>query len=40
MITAASRLFLAMAEAKLKELGGIYAYMDTDSIFVPPEYAR
>ena len=40
MITAGSRLFLAMAEAKLKELGGIHAYMDTDSIFVPPEYAQ
>ncbi|WP_321418435.1 DNA polymerase [uncultured Methanomethylovorans sp.] len=40
MITAASRLFLAMAEAKLKELGGIHAYMDTDSIFVPPKHAQ
>ena len=40
MITAGSRLFLATAEAKLKELGGTHAYMDTDSIFVPPEYAQ
>ncbi len=28
-----------MAEAKLHELGGRHAYMDTDSIFVPPELA-
>ncbi|APH38231.1 DNA polymerase [Methanohalophilus halophilus] len=40
MITAGSRLFLAMAEARLKELGGTHAYMDTDSIFVPPENAQ
>ncbi len=40
MITAASRLFLVMAEAKLKEQSGIHAYMDTDSIFCPPEYAQ
>jgi len=40
MITAGSKLFLAMAEAKLKELGSVHAYMDTDSIFVPPEHAQ
>jgi hypothetical protein len=40
MITAGSRLFLAMAETKLIELGGTHAYMDTDSIFVPPEHAQ
>jgi len=40
MITAGSRLFLAMAEARLQEHGAHHAYMDTDSIFVPPEYAR
>ena len=37
MITSGARLFLTMAEAKLKELGAIHAYMDTDSVFVPPE---
>lgn len=40
MITAGSRLFLAMAEAKVLELGGRHAYMDTDSIFVPPHLAQ
>lgn len=40
MITSGSKLFLAMAEAKTKELGSVHAYMDTDSIFVPPEYAQ
>ncbi|WP_232222027.1 hypothetical protein [Methanococcoides burtonii] len=40
MITAGSKLFLAMAEAKLKDLGSGHAYMDTDSIFVPPEHAQ
>lgn len=40
MITAGSKLFLAMAEAKVKELGSVHAYMDTDSIFVPPEHAQ
>ena len=39
MITAGSRLFLAMAEARLLEYGARHVYMDTDSIFVPPEYA-
>jgi hypothetical protein len=39
MITAGSRLFLAMAETKLLEKRARHAYMDTDSIFVPPEYA-
>ncbi|WP_440952226.1 DNA polymerase [Methanococcoides sp. FTZ1] len=40
MITAGSKLFLAMAEAKVKELGSVHAYMDTDSIFVPPKHAQ
>jgi hypothetical protein len=40
MITAGSKLFLAMAEAKCRELGSVHAYMDTDSIFVPPEHAQ
>lgn len=40
MITAGSRLFLAMAEARVLELGGQHAYMDTDSIFVPPHLAQ
>ncbi|WP_406657365.1 DNA polymerase [Methanolobus sp. ZRKC2] len=40
MITSGSKLFLAMAEAKCKELGSVHAYMDTDSIFVPPEHAQ
>ena len=40
MITSGARLFLTMAEARLKELGAIHAYMDTDSIFVPPEKAQ
>nr|WP_232221985.1 DNA polymerase [Methanococcoides burtonii] len=40
MITAGSKLFLAMAEAKTKELDSVHAYMDTDSIFVPPEHAQ
>ncbi len=40
MITAGSRLFLAIAEAKLSEKGARHAYMDTDSVFVPPEYSH
>lgn len=40
MITSGARLFLTMAEAKLKELGAIHAYMDTDSVFVPPEKSQ
>jgi hypothetical protein len=40
MITSGIRLFLTMAEARLKELGAIHAYMDTDSVFVPPEKAQ
>jgi hypothetical protein len=40
MITAGSRLFLAMAESTLAEQGARHVYMDTDSIFVPPEYAH
>jgi len=39
-ITAGARLLLAIAEAKLKEWGTTHAYMDTDGIFVPPEYAQ
>lgn len=39
-ITAASRLMLAIAEAKVKELGNSHYYMDTDSIFVSPEIAE
>ncbi|WP_342305550.1 hypothetical protein [Methanolobus sp. ZRKC5] len=40
MITSGARLFLSMAEAKVKELGAAHAYMDTDSVFVPPEHAQ
>jgi hypothetical protein len=40
MITSGSKLFLAMAEVKTNELGAVHAYMDTDSIFVPPEHAQ
>jgi len=40
MITSGSRLFLAMAETRLLEKGAHHAYMDTDSIFVPPEFTR
>ncbi|MGA2914246.1 MAG: hypothetical protein ABSE07_12130 [Methanoregula sp.] len=40
MITSGSRLFLAMAEARLMERGTRHTYMDTDSIFVPLEYAQ
>lgn len=39
-ITGASRLMLAIAEAKVKELGYSHYYMDTDSIFVSPEIAE
>jgi hypothetical protein len=37
---AGASLFLTMAGAKLEELGAIHAYMDTDSVFVPPEKAQ
>ena len=40
MITSGARLFLTMAEVRLKELGAIHAYMDTDSVFVPPDKAQ
>lgn len=40
MITSGARLFLTMAETRLKELGAIHAYMDTDSVFVPPDKAQ
>ena len=36
---AGSRLMLAIAEAYLHQKGVTHAYMDTDSIFVNPEYA-
>ena len=39
-ITSASRLMLAIAEAKVKELGESHYYMDTDSVFVPPVIAN
>jgi hypothetical protein len=29
-----------MAEAKVKQLGAFHYYMDTDSVFVPPEHAQ
>jgi hypothetical protein len=40
MITGGTRLFLAMAEAKLKQLGTCHAYTDTDSLFVHPDYSQ
>lgn len=40
MITSGSRLFLSMAEAKVKQLGAAHAYMDTDSVFVPIGHAQ
>lgn len=40
IITSGSKLFLAMAEAKTRELESVHAYMDTDSIFIPPEHAQ
>ncbi len=40
IITSASRLMLGIAEAKVEELGYSHYYMDTDSIFVPPEIAE
>jgi len=40
MITSGARLFLAMAETKLLSIGVNHVYMDTDSIFVPPEHAE
>jgi len=39
-LVAGSRLLLAMAEAKLQEVGLTHAYMDTDSIYVPPQHAE
>ena len=39
MVTAGSRLFLAMAESKVKELCSTQAYMDTNSIFFSPKIA-
>lgn len=39
LITSGARLMLAIAEAKVKSLGYQHYYMDTDSIFVPPEVA-
>lgn len=40
IITSCARLLLAMTEAKLHSLGANHAYMDTDSIFVPPAHAE
>jgi hypothetical protein len=40
MQIAGARLFLMMAEQKVKQLGGKHIYMDTDSIFVPPPLAK
>lgn len=40
MITSGARLFLTMSEAKLKDLGSIHSYMDTDSVFVPTDKAQ
>ena len=40
MITAGSKLFLAMAEAKARELDSVHTYMDTDSIFVSPKHTQ
>ena len=37
---AGSRLLLAMAEAHLKKQNSNYAYMDTDSVYAPPEKAK
>ncbi|KLK87256.1 DNA polymerase [Methanoculleus sediminis] len=40
MITSASRLLLAMAEAWLQAREVPHAYMDTDSVFAPVDYAN
>jgi len=39
-ITSGARLLLAMAEKFLESRGYSHAYMDTDSVFVPPEIAN
>lgn len=39
-ITAGARLLLAIAESFVKDKGEVHAYMDTDSIFVPPHIAN
>ncbi|WP_292471175.1 DNA polymerase domain-containing protein, partial [Methanolobus sp.] len=38
-ITAGARLLLAIAEKFVMDNGEVHAYMDTDSIFVPPDLA-
>jgi len=40
MEIAGARLFLTMAEQKVKELGERHYYCDTDSFFVPPHVAK
>ncbi|MCQ6963556.1 DNA polymerase [Methanolobus chelungpuianus] len=39
-ITAGSRLLIAIAERYVMDKGEVHAYMDTDSIFVPPYLAE
>lgn len=39
-ITAGARLLLAIAEKFVMDKGEVHAYMDTDSIFVPPHLAN
>ncbi|WP_406661415.1 DNA polymerase domain-containing protein [Methanolobus sp. ZRKC3] len=39
-ITAGARLLLAIAEKFVMDKGEVHAYMDTDSIFVPPHLAH
>ncbi|NPE30648.1 hypothetical protein HNV12_22370, partial [Methanococcoides sp. SA1] len=39
-ITAGARLLLAIAERFVMDKGEVHAYMDTDSIFVPPHLAE
>lgn len=39
-ITAGARLLLAIAEKFVMDKGEVHAYMDTDSIFVPPHLAE
>ncbi len=39
-LTSGARLILAMAEAYVDKIGGYYAYMDTDGIFVDPDSVK
>lgn len=39
-ITSASRLVLAISEAILNKHNGAYAFCDTDSLAIPPEYVK